>query len=68
MDTLRKSENVSDLPLVSKEEQRTLLRSSKGDSRCSSLGVNNLTSSKEIELDTLASILVEIFLDLNNHE
>jgi len=68
MNKLGKSENVSDTTMVLKEEQRSLLPSSKGDSRCSSLGSNNLISSEEIEMDRLAKILVEIFLDLKHNE
>ena len=68
MDTLRKSENVSDIPLVPEEEQRSLLRSSKGDSRCSSLVDINSIDSEEIEMDYLAKILIEIFLDLKRNE
>jgi len=68
MDTLRKGEDVSEISLAPEEEQRTLLRSSKGDSRCSSFGNNNSICSEEMEMDQLAKILVEIFLDLKNHE
>jgi hypothetical protein len=68
MDTLRKGEDVSEILLAPEEEQRPLLRSSKGDSRCSSFGINNSICSEEMEMDQLAKILVEIFLDLKNHE
>ncbi len=51
-----------------KEEQRDFLCSNKGPDRCSSLNFNSIDDSIEASLDYLASILIEAYLEINEHE
>jgi len=44
------------------EEQRALLRSSREQHRCSSLGLKNQEAYTQILLETLAEIILEAFL------
>ena len=53
--------------LVPKEGQRDLLCSNKESIRCPSLSIIN-NSSEDAQLDYLAGILVEAFLDKKEHE
>lgn len=66
MEKLRKS-LISHKNFEPKDGQRELLRSSKDLTRCPSFGLNN-NSSESVALDYLASVLVEIFLDLEEDE
>jgi hypothetical protein len=62
---LHKGNEITSISVEPKEGERTLLCSNKGDQRSPFLGFNpnNPLVSKEMAMDYLAEILVEIFLD-----
>lgn len=60
--------NISSSHIEPKEEQRKCLCSNNTGCRCSSLDFNSDYISEDIALDYLASIIVEIFLDMKNDE
>ena len=51
-----------------KEEQRDFLCSNKDSVRCSSLDINTINDPIEASLDYLASILIQAYIEIKEHE